>query len=108
MDRSAVDKLMVAVSHPVRRTMLAKVVQADGAISPKDLSDSMGMPLSNVSYHARVLAECDAIQLVDTQPVRGSVQPFYGVTALLGHPLAKAILKSIGAVGTDAESEEAV
>jgi hypothetical protein len=107
MDQSAVDKLMVAVRHPIRRTMLAKVVQADGAISPKDLSASMGMPLSNVSYHARVLVECDAIQLVDTRPVRGSVQHFYDATALLGHPLAKAILKSVGNVGTDSKSEEA-
>lgn len=87
--------------------MLAKVVQADGAISPKDLSDSMGKPLSNVSYHARILVECDAIQLVDTQPVRGSVQHFYAVTDLLGHPLAKAILKSMGDVAADAKSEEA-
>jgi hypothetical protein len=106
MDQSAVDKLMVAVRHPVRRTMLAKVVQADGAISPKDLSASMGMPLTNVSYHARVLVKCDAIQLVDTQPVRGSVQHFYGVTDLLGHPLAKAILKSVGEVGADGKSKE--
>jgi hypothetical protein len=108
MEQSAVDKLTVAVGHPVRRTMLAKVVQADGTISPKDLSDSMGMPLSNVSYHDRILVECDATQLVDTQPVRGSVQHFCDVTSLLGYPLAKAILKSMDAVGTDAEPEKAI
>jgi hypothetical protein len=107
MDQSAVDKLMVAVRHPVRRTMLAKMVQAGRAISPKDLSASMGMPLTNVSYHARALVECDAIELVDTQPVRGSLQHFYEVTDLLGHPMAKAILDSMDGVRTDTGPEEA-
>jgi hypothetical protein len=37
----------------------------------------MNAPLVSVSYHVRVLAECEAITLVRTQPVRGSMQHFY-------------------------------
>lgn len=37
----------------------------------------MGAQLSTVSYHVRVLAECEAIRPVRTSPVRGSMQHFY-------------------------------
>jgi DNA-binding transcriptional ArsR family regulator len=42
-------------------------------ISPRRLSDDLHEPLSNVSYHVRVLLEQEAVELVDTQPVRGSM-----------------------------------
>jgi hypothetical protein len=45
--------------------------------SPRDLSRALDQPLSNVSYHVRVLAECAAVSLVSTKPVRGSMQHFY-------------------------------
>ena len=47
------------------------------AISPRELAGALHQPLSNVSYHVRVLAECAAVSLVDTKPVRGSMQHFY-------------------------------
>jgi hypothetical protein len=34
-------------------------------------------PLSNVSYHVRILVNCRAIELARARPVRGSVQHFY-------------------------------
>jgi len=68
--------LLVALRHPQRRRILQAM--ADGkAVSPRELSFALGQPLSNVSYHVRVLADRGAVTLVDTKPVRGSVQHFY-------------------------------
>ena len=46
-------------------------------ISPRELSDRLGQPLSNVSYHIGVLSSSNAIALVDTKPVGGLTQHFY-------------------------------
>jgi DNA-binding transcriptional ArsR family regulator len=68
--------LLVALRHPLRRRILREM--ADGnAISPRELAAALRQPLSNVSYHVRVLAERSAVTLVETRPARGSVQHFY-------------------------------
>lgn len=68
--------LLVALRHPLRRQILQAM--ADGeAVSPLELSLALRQSLSNVSYHVRVLADRGAVTLVDTKPVRGSVQHFY-------------------------------
>jgi DNA-binding transcriptional ArsR family regulator len=76
IDRPDQNDLLIALRHPLRRLILREM--ADGkVISPLELSNTMRQPLSNVSYHVRVLAKCAAVTLVDTQPTRGSVQHFY-------------------------------
>jgi len=51
---------------------------ADGeARSPRELASLLERPLSNVSYHVRVLADHGVVRLVGTKPARGSVQHFY-------------------------------
>jgi DNA-binding transcriptional ArsR family regulator len=70
------EKLLVALRHPLRRQILRDMGDKD-RISPRELSERLRQPLSNVSYHVRVLADCGAIALVDTAPVRGSMQHFY-------------------------------
>jgi DNA-binding transcriptional ArsR family regulator len=49
----------------------------DGETSPSDLAEVLGRPLSNVSYHVRVLLNCGVLELVRTRQVRGSMQHFY-------------------------------
>ena len=74
--RSDENNLLIALRHPLRRRILREM--ADGkVISPLELSNTLRQPLSNVSYHVRVLANCAAVTLVDTKPTRGSVQHFY-------------------------------
>jgi DNA-binding transcriptional ArsR family regulator len=46
-------------------------------MSPKELADHLKAPLSDVSYHVRVLRELGAIELVRTEPVRGAVAHYY-------------------------------
>jgi DNA-binding transcriptional ArsR family regulator len=69
-------KLLGALRHPLRRRILREM--ADGKeTSPRQLAARTGDPLTNVSYHVRVLAACKAVTLVRTEPARGSVQHFY-------------------------------
>ncbi|MGN6663082.1 MAG: helix-turn-helix domain-containing protein [Solirubrobacterales bacterium] len=76
IDLSDDNELLIALRHPLRRRILQAM--ADGeAVSPRELSLALRQPLSNVSYHVRVLADCAAVTLVATKPVRGSVQHFY-------------------------------
>lgn len=78
-NRPEENDLLRALRHPQRRRILRKM--ADGrATSPRELSATLRQPLSNVSYHVRVLAGCGAVTLVKTKPTRGSVQHFYRST----------------------------
>jgi DNA-binding transcriptional ArsR family regulator len=70
------NELLIALRHPLRRQIL-RAMAAQDPISPRQISDELRQPLSNVSYHVRVLATCGAVTLVDTAPVRGSMQHFY-------------------------------
>jgi DNA-binding transcriptional ArsR family regulator len=79
LNRSDDNDLLLALRHPLRREILRKMA-AEEAISPREIATVLDRPLSNVSYHVRVLADCAAISLVNTKPVRGSMQHFYRVT----------------------------
>ena len=74
--RSKENRLLVALQHPTRRRIL-RLMSGEEPLSPLELSHTLDQPLSNVSYHVRVLADCDAAALVRTKPVRGSTQHFY-------------------------------
>lgn len=79
LNRSDDNDLLVALRHPLRREILREMA-GEEAISPRQVAAALQQPLSNVSYHIRVLADCAAVSLVRTKPVRGSMQHFYCVT----------------------------
>jgi DNA-binding transcriptional ArsR family regulator len=83
------NELLIALRHPLRRQIL-RAMAAKEPISPRQISDVLRQPLSNVSYHVRVLADCGAVTLVDTAPVRGSMQHFYSTA--IDEPWALAVL----------------
>ncbi len=56
LNRSDDNDLLVALRHPVRRDIL-RVMAGEKAISPREIAGALQQPLSNVSYHVRVLAE---------------------------------------------------
>ncbi len=68
--------LFTALAHPLRRQILREVL-GSGETSPRDLATGLDEPLSALSYHVRVLAECGAIKLARTKQIRGSTQHFY-------------------------------
>jgi hypothetical protein len=51
-----------------------------GISSPNQLSQELGEPLGNVSYHVKTLLEYDCVELVKTEPRRGAVEHFYRAT----------------------------
>jgi DNA-binding transcriptional ArsR family regulator len=76
LDHPDDNDMLIALRHPLRRRILRLL--ADGKKrSPRELAAALRTPLSNVSYHVRVLAERSAVKLVETQPSRGSVEHFY-------------------------------
>jgi DNA-binding transcriptional ArsR family regulator len=94
LNRSDDNDLLVALRHPVRREIL-QAMAGEKAISPRQIANALDQPLSNVSYHVRVLADCAAVSLVSTKPVRGSMQHFYRTA--IEAPWARQVL------GLDAE-----
>jgi DNA-binding transcriptional ArsR family regulator len=88
-------ELLVALRHELRRRILRAMAEED-PVSPRRLAQVLHEPLSNVSYHVRVLADdCGAVELVDTAEVRGSMQHFY--SSRVEEPWALAVLGIEGA-----------
>jgi DNA-binding transcriptional ArsR family regulator len=88
--RSDQNSLLMALGHPLRRRILRELAARETS-SPRELAEALEQPLSNVSYHVRVLADCAAVTLVKTRPVRGSVQHFY--RAAVEAPWARQVLE---------------
>ena len=68
-------RLRKALSHPLRARIFAAF---DGGVrSPREISEELGAPLSNVSYHVRQLRSSGLIKLVRTTPRRGALEHHY-------------------------------
>jgi DNA-binding transcriptional ArsR family regulator len=76
-DRPKANDLFTALAHPLRRKILRRMLGQEGETTPRELSAELGEPLSALSYHVRVLAECGAVKLKRTQKIRGATQHFY-------------------------------
>ncbi len=73
---SAVDsRLAKALAHPLRVQLLAGL--NEGVASPNELAKRLGEPLTNVSYHVRMLHDLGCIELVETEPRRGALEHYY-------------------------------
>lgn len=86
-------ELLKALNHPLRRRILRTLHEAEEAMSPIQLSRTLLVPVSNVSYHVRVLRDKGALSLRRTRPVRGSSEHFYAST-LARNPVAVHLLES--------------
>ncbi len=68
-------EVMKALAHPLRLEILEAL---DGqAASPNELSQQLGQPLGNVSYHMRQLADLGLVVLDSTAQRRGAVEHYY-------------------------------
>jgi DNA-binding transcriptional ArsR family regulator len=74
-DGSPQEVLVKALNHPVR--VKALTILTEKIASPKEIAAQLDMPLSNVSYHVRVLDELGLVEIVEEESVRGSVAHFY-------------------------------
>ena len=64
-----------ALAHPLRVQLLAAL--NEGVASPNELAKKLNEPLTNVSYHVRMLHDLGCIELVDTEPRRGALEHYY-------------------------------
>jgi DNA-binding transcriptional ArsR family regulator len=78
-------KLVKAVTHPIRVRIL-EALQGRTA-SPTELAREFKESLGVVAYHANALLAIDAIELVSTQPKRGTIEHFYSAAprSFIGH-----------------------
>jgi DNA-binding transcriptional ArsR family regulator len=76
-DSEAATMRKAITGHETRRRIMKALDQSDSPASPREVAEWLGATLSNVSYHVRVLANCNALTLVHTKAVRGSMQHFY-------------------------------
>jgi DNA-binding transcriptional ArsR family regulator len=74
-ESSPQEVLVKALNHPVR--VKALTILTEKIASPKEISAQIDTPLSNVSYHVRVLDELGLVEIVEEESVRGSVAHFY-------------------------------
>lgn len=79
------DALLQALHHPLRRRLLRRYVESEtvDGLGPRELALAEEAPLSNVSYHVRVLAEKGAVELFRSEPSCGSVAHFYKAAPLV-------------------------
>ena len=71
-------RVVKALGHPLRVQILKILNQR--VASPNELSKETGEPLGNVSYHVRLLADLECVELVKTEPRRGAVEHYYRAT----------------------------
>ncbi|NLT49026.1 MAG: helix-turn-helix transcriptional regulator, partial [Clostridiales bacterium] len=56
---------------PVRQQLLRQLSIANGPMTPKMLSDSLGISPSSVQHHIRKLSELELIELDHTEVING-------------------------------------
>jgi DNA-binding transcriptional ArsR family regulator len=74
-EKSPQEVLVKALNHPVR--VKALTILTERTASPKEIAAEIETPLSNVSYHVRVLDELGLVEIREEESVRGSVAHFY-------------------------------
>lgn len=67
--------LISALSHPLRVHILDALVEATA--SPSDLAREVGLSVNYVAYHVKELEKLGYVELVKTEPRRGTVEHYY-------------------------------
>jgi DNA-binding transcriptional ArsR family regulator len=68
-------RVIKAIGHPLRWRLLEAL--NEGEASPAKLARRLDEPVNLVAYHMRVLLEAGGVELVRTEPRRGSTEHFY-------------------------------
>jgi predicted ArsR family transcriptional regulator len=70
-------KLAMAISHPVRFRIITAMNAPERNASPKELADEFDLDVKRVAYHVRELTALGYLELVETEPRRGSIEHVY-------------------------------
>lgn len=78
-DDGGIDQRLVkALGHPIRVQILT--ILNERIASPNEIAKEIGASLGTVSYHVRLLAELECLELMETVPRRGAVEHYYRAT----------------------------
>ena len=77
-DLGSLADLFRLLGHPIRLRILLAL--GSDTLSPSGLEQRLDVGLAVVAYHVRVLRDDGLLMLVDTRPVRGSLESFYRLT----------------------------
>jgi predicted ArsR family transcriptional regulator len=66
--------------HPLRGRIVA-AMRGRASITPRALARELDVAVEVLAYHVRVLCGAGALELVETRPVRGTVEHVYALTA---------------------------
>lgn len=75
-DRVIDQRLVKAVAHPLRVEILEAFVR-HGELSPTQIAKELDQKLGNVSYHVKVLRDCEVIELARTRQRRSALEHFF-------------------------------
>lgn len=70
-------KLAMAISHPVRFRIITAMNAPERSASPKELAEEFELDVKRVAYHVRELTALGYLELVETEPRRGSIEHVY-------------------------------
>ena len=68
-------RVIKAIGHPLRWQMLEAL--NEGEASPAQLARRFGEPVNLVAYHMGILAKAGGVEMVRTEPRRGSTEHYY-------------------------------
>ena len=71
-------RVIKAIGHPLRWQMLEAL--NEGEASPAMLARRFGEPVNLVAYHMGILAKAGGVEMVRTEPRRGSTEHYYRAT----------------------------
>jgi DNA-binding transcriptional ArsR family regulator len=71
-------RVIKAIGHPLRWKMLEAL--NEGEASPAQLARRFGEPVNLVAYHMSILAKAGGVEMVRTEPRRGSTEHYYRAT----------------------------
>jgi DNA-binding transcriptional ArsR family regulator len=68
-----------ALADPLRQRILSAM--ADDAITTKQVAEQLGEKPTRLYHHVDILEQANLIELVETRPVRGTVEKYYRTVA---------------------------
>jgi predicted ArsR family transcriptional regulator len=69
--------LAMAISHPLRYRIIWAMSSPERNASPKQLSEEFDLDVKRIAYHMRELAALGYVEIVETEPRRGSIEHIY-------------------------------
>ena len=79
--------LILAIAHPVRRSILRFYVERGEPLTPAQVAKMLGLPIGLVAYHVSVLKRLGGLEPSEEQQAQGAIGHFYDATIADDKPI---------------------